>query len=84
MPFPWTFPQERIWVETSYVFIRDKLIILKLSKKEREQIIDLCTDWSDVLVEDCWKWNHGQVHPLRFFVKLEYLDQHELTILHII
>ena len=45
-------------------FIKDKLIIFKLSKKEQAQIIYLRTDWDNVLVEECWKWNHGQAPPL--------------------
>ena len=33
MPFSWNFLQEQIWVETSSVFIKDKLIIRELGKK---------------------------------------------------
>ena len=66
IPFLWTFPQERIWLKTSSVFIKDKLIIRELIKKERGQIVDLRTDWDDFLVEDFLKWNHGQAPPLNF------------------
>ena len=51
MPFPWTFPQERIWVDKCSVFIKDKMIIRDLSKKELGRIIYLRTDWAHVLVE---------------------------------
>jgi hypothetical protein len=70
MPFPWHLPQEHIWVETSSVFIKDKLIICELSKKERAQIIDLLTDWAEDLVEEFWKWNHGQAPPLMLLCKI--------------
>jgi hypothetical protein len=52
MPFPWHLPQEHIWVETSSVFIKDKLIIRELSKKERAQIIDLCI-WYHNYAQHC-------------------------------
>jgi hypothetical protein len=70
MPFPWPLPQEHIWVETSSVFIKEKVIIRELSKKERAQIIDLRTDWAEYLVEEFWKWNHGQAPPLRLFCEI--------------
>ena len=33
-------------------------------------IIHLCTDWADVLVAECWKWNHGQEPPLRLLCEI--------------
>jgi hypothetical protein len=70
MPFPWPLPQEHIWVETSSVFIKEKLIIRELSKKERAQIIDLRIYWAENLVEEFWKWNHGQAPPLRLLCEI--------------
>jgi hypothetical protein len=70
MPFPWHLPQENIWVETYPVFIKDKLIIRELSKKEQAQIIDLHTDWAEDLVEEFWKCNHGQAPPLRLLCEI--------------
>ena len=70
IPFPWTLTQERIWVETSSIFINDKLIIREISKKEQAQIIDLLTDWASFFVEECWKCNHGQSPPLRLLYEI--------------
>jgi hypothetical protein len=46
------------------------LIINELSKKERAQIIDLLTNWAEELVDECWKWNHGQAPPLRLLCEI--------------
>ena len=64
MPFTWPFLQEHIWVETSSVFIKDKLIIRELSKNKQGNIINLRTYWAGVIVEEFGKWNHGHEPPL--------------------
>ena len=64
-PFPWPFPPDKLWVETTTAFHQDFLKICSFVLHELGQIIDLRSDWSTALVQTVCKWNYGTLPPLR-------------------
>ena len=63
-PFPCTFRQDRLGLETTSAFHQDLLIIRSFTLHELGQIIDIRSDWSTALVQTVWKWNDVNIYPL--------------------
>jgi hypothetical protein len=69
-PFTCPLPQDKLWVETTTAFHQDLLIIRSFTFHELGQIIYLRSDWSIALVQIVWKWNDGDIPPLRLLAEI--------------
>ena len=68
-PYPWPLPQEDVWVEAPSVFLHGATMERPLTLKEKCQLVDLRADWGVSLLDELWKWNVGEVPPLRLVVE---------------